>query len=251
MWLRLGDLRRLPSRPRWMWVWLGRVLRGRLWGSRWAGVMSRWRLCGGHTMWCGWRVRVPWTRWWSGLRSELVSWVVKRGCGFRGSWRPRRVPKGTGLLFAQGRGRLLRRMSRIALRGLLIRRMLTSRWVAWRSLLRWSLIRNGFCWSGLSRRLVWDRGWLIRRVLGSRWVLGGMSFRVLVRRMCWVRSFRERMSLRLRGLRALPVGCRWWGRRVDRPRVEVVGASGGVLMVRVLTMRSLRGRLVLVCTGRV
>ncbi len=144
-----------------------------------------------------------------------------------------------GWLFVLGKGRSHRPVPRILLQVLLIRRCLMSRRVAWRSLICWSPIRSGHCGSGLSRRWVWVRGWLIRRVLGSRWVLGGMRFRVVVWMMCWMRSLRVRMWLRLKGLKVIRVCCLRWGRRVDRLRVEVVGASGVVVMVRVMTMRSL------------
>ncbi len=98
---------------------------------------------------------------------------------------------------------------------------------------------------------MWNRGRLIHRALVSRGVLGGTGFQVVDRMMCWVRICRCRMWLRLRGLRVARAGCLRWGMWMDRLRVEEVGASGGVWMVRVMRVRSLRGRLVLVLPGRV
>ncbi len=110
-------------------------------------------------------------------------------------------------MFALERARIHRLVPRNLCWALLIRRMVTISWVARCRLIRRCLIRSVLCWSGRRRRLIRRRGWLIRRLLGIRWILGGIAFRVVVWRMCWVGIFRWGMWLRVKGLGMLRVGC--------------------------------------------
>ncbi len=107
-----AECRRKLSRPR-VRVWLNPLVRGSQRTCRRVGVMLRWGLCEGHMMWSGWRVRALWTTWCIRLRSGFVSSVVRRRCGFAGSWRPGWVRRGRGSLFAPERGRIHRPVARI------------------------------------------------------------------------------------------------------------------------------------------